>query len=76
MPAEGQAPSIDLLEIVDEINRIRSFVEVAWMAGASLMKDECNAIQEVLGVANERLTAVRDKLDAARGASVEGDAHV
>jgi hypothetical protein len=76
MPASGQenpdpAPSLNLLELVDEISKIRSLIECAWMAGASLPKDECNAIQTVLGDAERRLADVQGKINSARGAPAE-----
>jgi hypothetical protein len=75
--APTSAPSLDLLDIVDELGMIRSFVEAGWMAAASLPKDECDALQNVLGVAEQRLTVVRDKIDVARGeAPAEGHADV
>jgi len=72
MPAEGQpnhdpAPSLDLLELVDEMSKIRSLIECAWMADASLPKDECNAMQTVLGDAERRLADVEGKIYAACG---------
>ena len=63
MPASGQ---LDLLELVDETRKIRSLIECAWMAGASLVKDECDAIQTVLGDAERRLADVQGKIDIAR----------
>ena len=64
MPAEGQ---LNLLELVDEISKIRSLIECAWMAGASLVKEECKAIQTVLGDAERRLADVEGKIYAAAG---------
>ena len=62
MPAEGQ---LNLLELVDEISKIRSLIECAWMAGASLPKD--NAIQTVLGDAERRLADVQGKINSPTG---------
>jgi hypothetical protein len=64
MPAEGQ---LDLLGLVDEMSKIRSLIECAWMAGASLVKEECDAIQTVLGDAERRLADVEGKIYAASG---------
>ena len=41
------------------------------MAATDLTKEQCRAMQTVLGEAQERLTAVRDKLNIARGAPEE-----
>ena len=41
------------------------------MAAADLTKEECGAMQTVLNEAQERLTAVSDKLNIIRGAPVE-----
>jgi hypothetical protein len=61
-------PSRELLSIVDEINDVRYLVDAAWMAADSLTKEERNAMKALTGVAFEKLTAARDRLDAARGA--------
>ena len=46
-------------------------IEAAFMASSALHREECNALQNVLSPAKERLTAVRDKLNVARGAPAE-----
>jgi hypothetical protein len=68
-PIASQAdpdPDHELLHAVDEINVVRYLIEAAHMASAALVREECNALQNILGPAKERLTAVRDKLDIAR----------
>jgi hypothetical protein len=67
----GPDPDYELLRIVDAIYPIRCLVEAAWMAATDLTKEQCGAMQTVLGEAQERLLAVRDKLNIARGAPVE-----
>jgi hypothetical protein len=65
-------PDYALLRVVDEIYPIRSLIECAWMAAADLREDQCGAMRTVLTEAQERLVAVRDKLDKIRaGAPVE-----
>ena len=66
-------PNHDLLNVVDDIYPIRCLVEAAWMAATDLTKEQCRAMQTVLGEAQERLIAVRDKLDVIRGAPVVED---
>ena len=43
------------------------------MAATDLTKEQCRAMQTVLGEAQERLIAVRDKIDVIRGAPVVED---
>ena len=57
--------SRSLLAVLDEINEIRSLIECAWMAGASLLKNECDAIQTVLRDAEPRLADVHGKIEIA-----------
>jgi hypothetical protein len=64
-------PSRELLSIVDDLNDVRYLVDSVWMAADSLTKEECNAMKAVIGVAFEKLTAARDRLNVARGAPVE-----
>ena len=64
-------PDHELLNAVDEINVVRYLIEAAHMASTALLREECNALQNVLAPAKERLTAVRDKLNIARGAPAE-----
>jgi hypothetical protein len=61
-------PDHELLHVVDDVYPIRMLIECAWMAAVSLTKEECGAMQTVLNEAQKRLTAVRDKLNVARGA--------
>jgi hypothetical protein len=69
-------PKRDLLHIVDEVNEVRYLVDAAWMAAEMLTFEESSAIKAVLSIAQNKLTAARDKLDVARGAPVEGHADV
>src|ERR1700722_10004754 len=68
IPAADPDPNHELLNAVDEINVVRYLIEAAFMASAALLREECDALQNVLSPAKERLTAVRDKLNIARGA--------
>ena len=70
VPADPD-PEHKLLEIVDAIYPIRCLIEAGWMAATDLTKEQCGAMQTVLGEAQERLAAVRDKLNVARGAPAE-----
>ena len=67
MPSKGQPEpspySRSLLAVLDEINEIRSLIECAWMAGASLLKNECDAVQTVLRDAERRLADVHGKIE-------------
>jgi hypothetical protein len=81
IPPKGQPKpspySRSLLAVLDEIDDIRSLIECAWMAGASLLKNECDAIQTVLRDAERRLADVKGKIESniARGdAPAEGHA--
>ena len=56
-------PDHELLQVVDDIYLIRCLIEAAWMAAVSLTKEQCGAMRTVLNEAQQRLTAVRDKLD-------------
>lgn len=67
----GPDPDHELLPIVDAIYPIRCLIEAAWMAATDLTKEQCGAMQTVLGEAQGRLLAVRDKLNIARGAPAE-----
>ena len=71
IPAADPDPNHELLNAVDEINVVRYLIEAAFMASAALLREECDALQNVLSPAKERLTAVRDKLNIARGAPAE-----
>jgi len=70
VPADPD-PDHELLHIVDDIYPIRMLIECAWMAAVSLTKEECGAMQTVLNEAQNRLTAVRDRLNIARSAPAE-----
>jgi hypothetical protein len=59
-------PSRELLSIVDDLNDVRYLVDAAWMAADSLAKEERSAMKALISVAFEKLTAARDRLDAAR----------
>ena len=63
--ADDSDASRELLSIVDEIDEVRYLVDAAWMAADSLTKEECNAMKAVTSVAFEKLTAARDRLNAA-----------
>ena len=64
-------PEHELLEIVDDLFKVRCLVDAAWMAADSLGKEERDPMKELLNIAVEKLKAVSDKLDVARGAPVE-----
>jgi hypothetical protein len=66
--AQPASSSSELLHVVDEVNHVRYQIYAAYMAARHLDRDESNAMQGVLGGALDRLTAARDRLDAARGA--------
>lgn len=66
MPAE-RPTHLSLLEVVDEINAIRSLSEAAWMAAGSIAAvEEAGPMQGLLDVVNDRLKAVRDSLNVIR----------
>jgi hypothetical protein len=58
----------ELLQVVDEVNEVRRLIDAASMAAETLENEERNPIQAVLGVAEAKLTAARDRLNVARGA--------
>ncbi|MFZ2107504.1 MAG: hypothetical protein WAV18_19375 [Roseiarcus sp.] len=74
-PAADPDPERELLHIVDEINVVRHLIEAAHMASGALVREECDALQNVLNIASDKLTAARDKLNIARGAPVEEFGH-
>jgi hypothetical protein len=57
----------ELLGVVDNINEVRRLIDAASMAAETLENEERNPIQAVLGVAEQKLTAARDRLNVARG---------
>jgi hypothetical protein len=59
---------------LDDINEARYLVDAAGMAAENLTKEAGNAMKSVLGVALDKLTAARDRLDVARGAPAEDHA--
>ena len=74
MPAEGQQSeptaesdrSSALLDIVDELSDIRFLIEAAHMAATELPSEQCGPMQTLLDFVSQKLSAARDKLDAAR----------
>ena len=70
-PAVDPDPERELLHIVDEVDEVRYLIDAAHMAAGSLSVEETRPMQAVLGYAQEKLTAARDKLNTARGAPVE-----
>jgi hypothetical protein len=58
----------ELLGVVDNINEVRRLIDAASMAAETLENEERNPIQTVLGIAEAKLTAARDRLDKVRGA--------
>ena len=64
-------PDHELLHAVDKINVVRYLIEAAHMASGALVREECDALQNVLSIASDKLTAARDKLNIARGAPAE-----
>jgi hypothetical protein len=48
-----------LLDTIDELNRGRDFVKVAYMAAQGLEPDEANAMARVLGAAEDSLESVK-----------------
>ena len=57
----------DLLEIRDELNVARSFVECAFQACHAV--DDADGIVAVLDAASDKLTAIGEAIDALKGAS-------
>jgi len=56
----------DLLDVIDELNRGRNFVKAAYMAAhgcGSFDSEEQNALACILGEAEDRLEAVKTRLE-------------
>jgi hypothetical protein len=82
MPAEGQPNPghehrLELLNIENHIDEVRHLLEAAWMAVNSMeVGDEQAALHTLITITQGKLTDARDRLSAARIATLEGHADV
>ena len=64
-PAVELVHSTTLLQTLDELCKVRSLIQAAWMAAGNLARKSVDLMQSVLDVASEQLDAARAKLCAA-----------